>query len=69
MPSLDLMDEMRNVRDELIKKVDRHAGKSGASLLREEVTNRFDELLEFCDDERREWEKVLNFLMDKGWDD
>lgn len=65
MPHLDVIDEMRNARDRLAKLVDKHAGKRGVSLLSEQVTKEFDQLIDHADDERREWEKVLNFLMER----
>ena len=65
MPHLDVIDEMRLARDRLVRLIDRHAGKSGASLLKEKVMGEFDQLIDHADDERREWEKVLNFLMER----
>lgn len=69
MPSVDLIDEMRDTRDQLVKRIEKHAGKSGASYLSKSVTEMFDALIDFADDERREWEKVLDFLMQKEFDD
>ena len=65
MPHLDVIDEMRLARDRLINLIGKHAGKRGASLLSEKVTMEFDQLIDHADDERREWEKVLNFLMER----
>lgn len=65
MPHLDVIDEMRLACDRLIRLIDKHAGKSGASLLKEKVRGEFDQLIDHADDERREWEKVLNFLMER----
>lgn len=69
MPSLDLIDEMREVRGQILKRIEQHAGKSGASYLSTLVSDSFDSLIEFADEERREWEKVIDFLMQKDLDD
>lgn len=69
MPSVDVVDEMQSVRDDLIKKVEKHAGKRGASYLYEAINAGFGQLIEFVEDERREWERVIDFLMDKEFDD
>jgi hypothetical protein len=69
MPTVDLIDEMRDARDDILKMIQKHAGKSGASLLSERVESSFESLIEFAEDERVEWEKVINFLMEKEFDD
>ena len=65
MPHLDVIDEMRNARDRLLRVVEKHAGKRGASLIHDSVVSEFGQLIEHADDERKEWEKVLNFLMER----
>lgn len=69
MPSLDLIDEMRSARDTIIKSLAGHKKCANAQRTSELVDGLFASLIEFADDERREWDKVLTFLMDKEWDD
>jgi hypothetical protein len=65
MPHLDVIDELNRAKSELLRKIDKHAGKRGASLLAEAVVEEFDALVSHVDDERREWESVINLLMDR----
>jgi hypothetical protein len=62
MPSIDLIEEMQTARDAILKAVD---GQLAAPL----VERAFATLIELADDERREWDRVLTFLMDKDWDE
>lgn len=62
MPSVDLIEEMQTARDAILKAVD---GQLAAPL----VERAFATLIELADDERREWDRVLTFLMDKDWDE
>jgi|Laugrefa1bdmlbdn_1035148.scaffolds.fasta_scaffold17247_3 hypothetical protein len=65
MPHLDVIDELNRVRDALLKQITSHAGKRGSSLLTDFVSREFAELIAHVDEERREWESVLNFLMER----
>jgi len=65
MPHLDVIDELNRVRDVLLKQITSHAGKRGSSLLTDLVSREFAELVSHVDEERREWESVLNFLMER----
>jgi hypothetical protein len=69
MPHLDVIDELSRVKHDLLAKIGKHAGKRGASLLCDSVAIEFDSLIAHVDEERREWESVLNFLMDKNEED
>ena len=62
MPSIDLIEEMQTARDAILKAVD---GQLAAPL----VERAFATLIELADDERREWDRVLSFLMEKEWDE
>lgn len=62
MPSVDLIEEMQTARDAILKAVD---GQLAAPL----VERAFATLIELADDERREWDRVLSFLMEKEWDE
>lgn len=62
MPSVDLIEEMQTARDAILKAVD---GQLAAPL----IERAFATLIELADDERREWDRVLTFLMDKDWDE
>lgn len=62
MPSIDLIEEMQTARDAILKAVD---GQLAAPL----IERAFATLIELADDERREWDRVLTFLMDKDWDE
>jgi hypothetical protein len=53
---------MQTARDAILKAVD---GQLAAPL----VERAFATLIELADDERREWDRVLTFLMDKDWDE
>lgn len=65
MPHVDVIDEMKLARDRLIRFAEAHGGKRGGSLLSDRIAEDFAQLIEHVDEERREWEKVLNFLMDR----
>lgn len=65
MPTIDVTEAMQDERRELLKRVEKHAGKRGAPLLSKFVTEMFDKLIEHVEDERREWEDVLNQLMQR----
>jgi hypothetical protein len=62
MPSVDLIEEMQTARDAILKAVD---GQLAAPL----IERAFATLIELADDERREWDRVLSFLMEKEWDE
>ena len=65
MPHLDVIDELIRAKSDLLRKIEKHAGKRGAQILSESVVEEFDVLISHVDDERREWESVLNFLMER----
>lgn len=69
MPTIDVVEAMQDERRELLRQVEKLAGKRGAPLLSEFVTKMFGNLIEHVEDERREWEEVLNQLMqrDEDW--
>lgn len=69
MPTIDVVEAMQDERRELLKRVEKLAGKRGAPLLCEFITKMFDGLIDHVEDERRVWEEVLNQLMqrDEEW--
>lgn len=69
MPHLDVIDEMKLSRDLLLRLVDVHATKKGAFELKDAIGKAFELMIEHVDDERREWESVLTFLMEKEKED
>lgn len=65
MPSIDVLEAMQDERRELLKRIEKFAGKRGAPLLSAFANEMFDKLTEQVDWERREWEDVLNQLMQR----
>lgn len=65
MPHLDVIDEMVQAKGLLHNLIDR----SGKDRLHSAVDDMFEMMIEHVDDERKEWERVLNFLMEKEKDE
>lgn len=65
MPSLDVVEAMQDERRELLKRIERDAGKRGASLLSAFANEMFDRLTEHVEWERKEWDDVLTQLMQR----
>lgn len=61
MPHLDVIDEMRESRDLLLKL----AKRSGRDDLADAIIKVFELLIEHVDDERREWEATLELVVEK----
>lgn len=59
MPHLDVIDEMRESRDLLLKLA------KGNSNLSDAISKVFELLIEHVDDERREWEATLELVIEK----
>lgn len=60
---------MQSQRDALVRHIERLAGKRGTPVLTAYVEKMFSELIDHVEWERREWEDVLNQLMqrDEDW--
>jgi len=63
VPSKDIVDEIERLRDYVLKTLERAGVSSGA------VVSSFGELIELVEEERYEWEKTLDFLMQKEFDE
>jgi hypothetical protein len=63
MPSRDIVDEINRLREHVLKAYG-HAGVSS-----DNVRVWFGDLIEMVEEERYEWEKTLDFLMQKEFDD
>lgn len=63
VPSKDIVDEIERLRDYVLKTLERAGVSSDA------VVSSFGELIELVEEERYEWEKTLDFLMQKEFDE
>jgi len=61
MPHLDVIDEMRQSRDLLLKLAKRRGGDD----LADAISKVFELLIEHVDDERKEWEATLELVIEK----
>jgi len=59
------MEAIQEERHELLKRIERFAGDSGAPLIAAFANEMFARLTEHVDWERHQWEDVLNHLMQK----